>query len=110
MKRAATKFVSRFLTEYREQSRLNEQIKVDSNISSKVITDEKSWYYTYYLEIKQRSSQRKLSMSQRPKSGHQVDIKTILICSIDVKGIVYTVFVPPNQTLNQTFYLVVLKR
>jgi hypothetical protein len=37
-------------------------------------------------------------------------VKTTLICSFDVNEIVHKEFVPPGQTVNQYFYLDVLKR
>jgi len=38
------------------------------------------------------------------------NVKTMLICFFDARGIVHKEFVPPGQTVNQTFYLAVLKR
>jgi [histone H3]-lysine36 N-dimethyltransferase SETMAR len=34
----------------------------------------------------------------------------MLICFFDVRGVVHSEFVPPKQTVNQAFYLEVLKR
>jgi hypothetical protein len=72
----------------------------------------KSWCYTYDPETKQASSQWKNSNSPRPKKARQVrsNVKTMLICFFDVNGIVHKEFVPPGQTVNQYFYLDVLKR
>jgi len=63
-------------------------------------------------ETKQQSSQGKTSLSPRPKKARQVksNIKTMLICFFDVRGLVHHEFVPPGQTVNQAFYLEVLKR
>ncbi|CAE1275422.1 unnamed protein product [Acanthosepion pharaonis] len=38
------------------------------------------------------------------------NVKMMLICFFDVKGILHKEFVPPGQTVNQAFYLEVLKR
>lgn len=34
----------------------------------------------------------------------------MLICFFDVRGVVHSEFIPPGQTVNQAFYLEVLKR
>ena len=44
-------------------------------------------------------------MAQQVKSN----VKTMLIC-FDIKGLVHFEFVPQGQTVNQQFYLEVLKR
>ena len=38
------------------------------------------------------------------------NIKTMLICFFDVRGVIHSEFVPTGQTVNQAFYLVVLRR
>ena len=38
------------------------------------------------------------------------NVKTMLICFFDIKGLVHFEFVPQGQTVNQQFYLEVLKR
>ena len=50
--------------------------------------------------------------SPRPKKARQVrsNIKSMLICFFDQKGIVHKEFVPPGQTVNAAFYVEVLKR
>ena len=57
-------------------------------------------------------SQWRHSNSPRPKNARQVksNVKTMLTCFSDAKGIVRKEFVPPGQTVNQTFYLDVLRR
>ena len=46
------------------------------------------------------------------KKARQVksNVKTMLICFFDIKGLVHFEFVPKGQTVNQQFYLEVLKR
>ena len=50
--------------------------------------------------------------SPRPKKARQVrsNIKSMLICFFDQKGIVHKEFVPHDQTVNAAFYVKVLKR
>jgi len=46
------------------------------------------------------------------KKAKQVksNVKTMLICFFDIKGLIHFEFVPQGQTVNQQFYLEVLKR
>lgn len=118
MKRITAKFVPRALTDNQKECRvetcreLKEQLKTDPDFLSKVITGDESWCYGYDPETKQQSTQWKTSSSPRPKKCRQVksNIKTMLICFFDMKGVVHMEFVPPGQTVNQTFYLGVLRR
>lgn len=118
MKRVAAKFVPRLLTAEQKQGRveacvaLKEEFQNDPNFFSKVITGDESWCYSYDPETKQQSSQWKTSSSPRPKKARQVksNIKAMLICFFDVRGVVHSEFVPQGQTVNQAFYLEVLKR
>ncbi|VVC25866.1 Transposase, type 1 [Cinara cedri] len=116
LRRVAAKFVPRLLIEQQKQGRvescssLKEEFQNDPDFFSKVITGDESWFYD--PETKQQSSQWKTSASPRPKKARQVrsNIKTMLICFFDVKGVVHSEFIPPGQTVNQAFYLEVLKR
>lgn len=118
MKRVAAKFVPRLLTDPQKERRLEtchamkEQLENDPEFFSKIITGDESWCYGYDPETKQQSSQWKTSLSPRPKKARQVksNVKTMVICFFDVKGIVHSEFVPPGQTVNQMFYLEVLRR
>ena len=118
MRRVAAKFVPRLLTQDHKNTRLTlcqelkNQIESDPNFLSKVITGDESWYHAYDPESKQASSQWKTPTSPRPKKTRQVrsNVKTMLIVFFDVRGIVHREFVPPGQTVNQEFYLEVLRR
>ena len=63
---------------------------------------------------KQSNSQvnRNIHPHHARKKARQVksNVKTMLICFFDASGIVHMEFVPPGQTVNQTFYLQVLRR
>src|SRR5215469_14721696 len=61
---------------------------------------------------KATSSQWKSASSPRPKTARQVksNVKTMLICFFDIKGLVHFEFAPQGQTVNQQFYLEVLKQ
>lgn len=74
----------------------------------------KTQVYEWFGRFKkgQMSSQWKHRGSPRPKKARQVRsvIKTMLICFFDVQGIVHSEFVPPGQTVNQDYYIEVLRR
>ena len=61
---------------------------------------------------KQASSQWKTSNSPKAKKARQVrsNVKIMLISFFDVNGIEHKEFVPSGQTVNQQFYLKMLKR
>ena len=63
------------------------------------------------FQTKTQSSQWKSPRSPRPKKSSQVrsNIKSMLICFFDQKGIIHKEFVPPGQTVNAAFYVKVLK-
>ena len=73
MKRVAVKFVPRLLSEDQRTNRLDvcremkDQLKIDPDFLSKIITGDESWCYRYDLETKQQSSQWKSASSPRPK-------------------------------------------
>ena len=116
MGRVAAKFVPRLLTNEQRERRLQacfelqNQLKEDPDFFSKVITGDESWCYGYDPKTKQQSSQWKTPGSPRPKKARQVksNIKTMLICFFDCRGVVHAEFVPPGQTVNQKLYLEVL--
>jgi len=117
-KRVSAKFVPWLLREDKKNNCLNVcydlRVQVGNNpqILSKVVTGDETWYYGYNLETKQASSQWKTPNSPKPKTAQQVrsNVKVMLISFSDVNGIVHKEFVPPGQTVNQHFYLKVLKR
>jgi len=118
MKRVAVKFVPRLLLEDQRANRLDvcgemkDQLKTDPDFLSKIITEDESWCCGYDPETKQQSSQWKSASSPRPKKARQVksNMKTMFICFFDIKGPIQFEFVPQGQTVNQQFYLEVLKR
>jgi len=77
-----------------------------------IITGDGTWVYGYDPETKRQSSQWKSADSPRPKKARQVwsKVKVMLIAFFDMEGIVHYEYVAQGQTVNQQFYLQVLKR
>jgi len=80
-------------------------------LRGQIITGDETWVYGYDPETKRQSSQWKSADSPRPKKAHQVQskVKVMLIVFFDMEGIVHYEYVPQGQTVNQQFYLQVLK-
>ena len=118
MKIVAAKFVPHVLTADQKQSRvdacreLKEHLEIDPDLFPKVITGDESWHYAYDPETKQQSNEWKSSNSPRPKKARRVksNVKMMLISFFDANGIVHSEFIPNGETVNQAFYLQVLKR
>jgi len=111
------KFVPRLLSEDQRANHLDvcremkDQLKTDPDFLSKIITGDESWCYGYDPETKQQSRQWKSALSPRQKKARQVksNVKTMLICFFDIKGLIHFEFIPQDQTVNQQFYLEALK-
>jgi len=91
---------------------LREQVGNNTQILSKVVTRYETWCYGYNPETKQASSPWKTPDSPKSKKARQVrlNVKIMLISFFDANGIVQKEFVPGAKTVNQHFYLEVLKR
>jgi len=118
MRRVASKFVPKLLSVDQKQQRLDICLDLEENAANdprflwNVITGDETWVYAYDPENKTESSQWKSPGSPRPKKARQLrsNIKSMLICFFEQKGIVHKEFVPPGQTFNAAFYVEVLKR
>jgi len=77
-----------------------------------IITRDESWILEYDPETKRQSWEWHTANSPCPKKSRmsKSKIKSMLICFFDSQGIVHKEFVPPGQTVNQTFYREVLER
>jgi len=118
MRPVAAKFVPRILTAEEKDWPLSvatnmvQEAESDENFMGQIITDDETWVYGYDPETKRQSSQWKSADSQRPKKARQVrsKVKVMLIVFFVMEGIVHYEYVPQGQTVNQQFYLQVLKR
>ena len=118
MRRVPSKFVPRLLSVDQKQQRLDvcldlkENAANDASFLSNVITGDETSVYACHLETKTQSSQWESPGSPRPKKARQVrsNMKSMLICFFDQKGMFCKEFVPPGQTVNAAFYFDVLRR
>ena len=78
----------------------------------RVITGDETWCFQYDPETKRQSMQWKTQNSPLPKKARMFwsQIKTMLVCFFDHKGIVHYEFIAQGQTVNQQRYLEVLTR
>jgi len=118
MRKLCAKMVPKNLTTEQKASRrvvcldLLDRLEREPEIFSRVITGDESWILEYESETRRQSREWHTANSPRPKTTRMTKskIKLMLICFLDSQGIVHREFVPPGQTVNQTFYWEVLER
>jgi len=118
MRKVCVEMVPKNLTTEQKASRrdvcldLLDGLEREPEFFSRVITGDESWILEYDPETKRPSREWHTTNSPRPKKERMSTskIKSMLICFFDSNGIVHKKFVPPGQTVNQTFYREVLKR
>ena len=118
MRRISAKFVPRLLTPDQKDTRLTlsqemmDRTAADPNFLPNIITGDETWVYGYDPETKQQSSQWKTPASPRPKKARQVksNVKVMMVVFFDEAGVVHHEYAPHGQTVNQTYYLEVLRR
>jgi len=91
---------------------LLDRLKREPEFFSRVITRDESWILEYDPKTKRQSREWHSANSPRPKKARmsKSKIKSMLICFFDSQRIVHKEFVPPGQTVNQTFFWEVLER
>ncbi|XP_075737316.1 protein GVQW3-like [Rhipicephalus microplus] len=112
VKRIAAKFVLKLLTVEQKQLcvKVSQDIldftSSDPNFMNTIITGDESWVYGYDPETKSQSSQRKHSMSPRPKKVRQVrsNVKVMLSAFFDFRGVVHHEYAPQGQTTTEEYY------
>ena len=85
---------------------LLDRLEREPEFFSCVITGDESWILEYDPKTKRQIREWHSVHSPRPKKARMSEskIKSMLICYFDSHGIVHKEFVPPGQTVNQTFY------
>ena len=93
------------------QEMLND-VNDDPDLLKKVITGDEPCVYGYDVETKAQSSQWKHTESPRPKKARQVrsNVKVLLTVFFDYHGVVHQEFSPQGRTVNEEYYLEVMRR
>jgi len=118
MRKVCAKMAQKNLTNERKANRrdvcldLLDRLEREPEFFSRFITGDESWILEYDPETKRQSREWHTANPPRPKKARmsKSKIKSMLICFFDSQGIVHKEFVPPGQTVNQTFYREVLER
>lgn len=117
MRKVCAKMVPKLLTPDQKESRQNvstdilNNLATDPDLLDRVITCDESWFFTYDPETKRQSMHWKSPSSPRQKKARmsKSKFKAMMIVFFDIRGIVYVHWVPEGQTVNQHFYIEVLK-
>jgi len=118
MKKVCAKMVPKNLTTEQKANRRDvcldflDRLEREPEFFSHVITGDESWILEYDSKTKRQSQEWQTANSPHPKKARmsKSKIKSMPICFFDSQGIVHKEFVPPGQTVNQTFYREVLER
>jgi len=111
MRKMCAKMVPKNLTTEQKASRrdvcldLLDRLEREPEFFIRVITGDESWIFEYDLETKHQSREWHTTDSPHPKEARmsKSKIKSMLISFFESQGIVHKEFVPPAQTVNQTF-------
>ena len=83
----------------------------DLEFTKTIITGDETWVYGYDPESKFQSLQWKHLESARPKKAQvRSNVKVMLACFFDFRGIVHYKYAPEGQTIYKEYYLEVLRR
>lgn len=118
MRKVCSRMVPRILTDDQKQKRVEicsavlEKIRTSPKFLDLVITGDETWVFQYDPETKRQSMQWQTPSSPRLKKARmsRSKIKSMLVAFFDCRGVVHHKFVPPNQTVNQTLYIEILRR
>ena len=77
-----------------------------------IVAEDETWCFRYDPTTKCPSAEWKSPASPKDKKVRlqKSNVKTMLVCFYDSKGIIHHEFVPEGQTVNGRFYLSVLER
>ena len=114
MRKISAKMVPWILTHDQKQRRLHTSSDLlrNSQLFDRVITGDETWCLQCDPKTKRQSMQWKTQNSPRPKKARvfRSQVKTMLVCFFNHKGIVHYEFIAQGQTVNQQCYLELLTK
>jgi histone-lysine N-methyltransferase SETMAR len=114
MRKISAKMVPRILRHDQKKHRLHisSDLLCNAEMFDRVITGNETWCFQHDLETKRQSMQWKTQKSPRAKKARmcRLQVKTMLVCFFDHKGIVLCELIGQEQTANLQCYLEVLTR
>jgi hypothetical protein len=83
----------------------------EPNILDTVVTGDESWIFAYNPETKRQSMQWKTKNSPYPTKAcmPKSKMKTMLIVFFYSKEVLLQEYIPPDQTVNQHYYITILE-
>ena len=106
MRKICAKMVPRILTHNQKQLwlHISSDLLRNAELFDRVITGDEMWCFQYDLETKWQSIQWKTQNSPWPKKARmsQLQVKTMLLCFFDHKGIVYYEFIAQRTNSKST--------
>jgi len=114
MRKYSAKMVPQILTNDKKQRRLyiSSDLLRNAEMLDTVTTGGETWCFQYDWITKLLIMQWKTQNSPQPKKERmsRSQVKTMLVCFFDHKGLVHYEFIAQGQTVNQQWYLKVLTR
>jgi hypothetical protein len=86
--------------------------QLTNNFLSKIIIRDEKWRIQYVPESKRRSFEWRQPTFLPPKQAHVSKslMKKMFIALFDIKGIFHFSFIPQGQTVNEAYYVEILKQ
>ena len=117
MRKICVKFVPRVLREDQKERRCHDSRETvelnnsDPAVLDALVTCDESWIYCYDPKSKRQSFQWKHAGSPIPKKARQSKSthKLLMIPFFDSIGMIYLHWVPTGQTVNEEYYVEVLR-
>ena len=113
MRKISAKMVLQILThDQKRRLHISFDLLRKAEMFDSVITGDEMWCFQYNPETKRQSKQWKTKNSPQAKKARmsRSQVKAMLVCFFDHKGIVLYKFIAQGQTVNQQCYLEVLTR
>ena len=116
LQKVFAKFVPKLLTKQQKEWKFlrtcSDLANHDPEFIKTIVTGDETWVYNYDLETKFQSSQWKHPESPWPKKAREVynNVKVMLTCFFDSRGIMHHEYAPEGQTINKEYYLQVLRQ